>query len=379
MLYRRLALLVALLHAESLLAAVVEKVANVDGYDRYWVEYVPDGLVDPVAVVLALHPGVSNAANFESSSGWDAVADEHGFVVVYPQVGSAAGVNGAWSAWAEIERLTDRSDVAYLDAVINSTLAAYGLNNSTLFMTGFSSGAQMVNVYAMVGDQRPRAIAPVSGGWADAYGVPSTELPPMESLPVWIWRGSEEDPVTGTPGNELPRSLQDQLQLAFWLDVNGSDSLPATTEQVDVTATLSLPFGDFPWSGVHTTSYYTGGDAEVRFTEVTRSNHVYKPGAAERLWEEFFSPLLPASTLPGDFNGDGRVDAADYAVWRDGLGVNFEPSQHQIWVDNYGVTVNRLTEPMAAVPEPKTSLLAAALALGGLRMYSRERLASLRG
>ena len=63
--YRVFILLTACLAVAASRAGTVERTAEINGYDRYWVEYVPDGLIDPVAVVFALHPGVSNAANFE--------------------------------------------------------------------------------------------------------------------------------------------------------------------------------------------------------------------------------------------------------------------------------------------------------------------------
>lgn len=47
-----------------------------------------------------------------------------------------------------------------------------------------------------------------------------------------------------------------------------------------------------------------------------------------------FSRLLP--NLPGDFNGDGAVNAADYSVWRDGLGTQYNQSDYALWRGNYG-------------------------------------------
>ena len=63
---------------------------------------------------------------------------------------------------------------------------------------------------------------------------------------------------------------------------------------------------------------------------------------------------------PGDFNGDGFVDAADYTVWRDGLGTAFVAADYDTWVENFG---GDLVGPAAAfgVPEP---LAAATLAIG---------------
>ncbi|QDT69725.1 hypothetical protein MalM25_26650 [Planctomycetes bacterium MalM25] len=69
--------------------------------------------------------------------------------------------------------------------------------------------------------------------------------------------------------------------------------------------------------------------------------------------------------LTGDFNNDGAVDAADYTVWRDGLGVTFDDTDYVLWKSNYGAT---LTSPAVSVPEPSTLLLMAFLGLSVSRV-----------
>ncbi|WP_146563717.1 hypothetical protein [Posidoniimonas corsicana] len=44
--------------------------------------------------------------------------------------------------------------------------------------------------------------------------------------------------------------------------------------------------------------------------------------------------------LDGDYNGDLTVDAADYTVWRDGLGTTYVQEDYDTWRDNYGATSN---------------------------------------
>jgi hypothetical protein len=41
-------------------------------------------------------------------------------------------------------------------------------------------------------------------------------------------------------------------------------------------------------------------------------------------------------TSPGDFNADGTVDAADYIVWRSGLGTSYSQSDYNLWRANFG-------------------------------------------
>ena len=74
--------------------------------------------------------------------------------------------------------------------------------------------------------------------------------------------------------------------------------------------------------------------------------------------------------LAGDFNTDGKVDAADYVVWRKTLG---DATNYNIWRANFGKpgggAGTGLTDDPAAVPEPSTLLLLCGLvgAIVGLR------------
>ena len=56
--------------------------------------------------------------------------------------------------------------------------------------------------------------------------------------------------------------------------------------------------------------------------------------------------------LPGDFNVDGTVNAADYTVWRDGLGTVYAPADYAVWASHFGNSNSGLT-----VPEPSSIAL----------------------
>lgn len=80
----------------------------------------------------------------------------------------------------------------------------------------------------------------------------------------------------------------------------------------------------------------------------------------------------------GDFNRDGRVDAADYVTWRKGLGSTFTQADYGTWREHFGDSF--IASPAAGaelpqtesfsvnVPEPSSVILlmigSAAVALG---------------
>jgi hypothetical protein len=84
--------------------------------------------------------------------------------------------------------------------------------------------------------------------------------------------------------------------------------------------------------------------------------------------------------LPGDYNDDGTVDAADYTVWRDRLGQTFSmqnevltpgtvtQEDYDVWVSYFGATAAEGSGSLAeaAVPEPASALFVAWLAIVGI-------------
>lgn len=94
------------------------------------------------------------------------------------------------------------------------------------------------------------------------------------------------------------------------------------------------------------------------------------------------APLFIA--LPGDYNGNGVVDAADYTVWQDNFGSTLnlaadgngngvvDAADYTVWQDQFGQGVS--TQRMASIPEPGSlGLLLAVTALNVCGRRGRSR------
>jgi hypothetical protein len=108
----------------------------------------------------------------------------------------------------------------------------------------------------------------------------------------------------------------------------------------------------------------------------------------------FNSKILAPTGVPGDYNDDGIVDAADYTAWRDRLGQNMalpntDPAdmdnmvttaEYDFWVSRFGATSGSGSGSgslgVGAVPEPSSVLLAAAAVCGLVGVRRRQRLAA---
>lgn len=58
--------------------------------------------------------------------------------------------------------------------------------------------------------------------------------------------------------------------------------------------------------------------------------------------------------VAGDFNLDGNVDAADYTVWRDGLGEVYTMQDYDVWLNNFGASSSSSAQ---SIPEPSAFLI----------------------
>lgn len=97
-----------------------------------------------------------------------------------------------------------------------------------------------------------------------------------------------------------------------------------------------------------------------------------------QLYQLDISLIATISVLPGDFNSDGTVDAADFTVWRDELGgtgpdlhadgngdLVVDHLDYSLWKSQFGTTASPATASASTiVPEPSRPLLWIALAIG---------------
>jgi acetylxylan esterase len=110
--------------------------------------YVPDTVRAKPAVLLALHYCTGSGPAFYSGTQFASLADQYGFIVIYP---SATRSGSCWDV-SSPQALSHNggSDPVGLMSMVNYVLQNRGADASRVYVTGASSGGMMTNV--MLGD-----------------------------------------------------------------------------------------------------------------------------------------------------------------------------------------------------------------------------------
>ena len=118
-------------------------------------------------MILALHGGGGNPAQFARASNLGGAATARGYAVVFPAGTSRRGKDRllTWNAGycCGYAAQAGVDDDAFLKAVIADASARFGLDGQRVFLTGMSNGAIMAETFASRNPGRVAAVAGVSG------------------------------------------------------------------------------------------------------------------------------------------------------------------------------------------------------------------------
>jgi polyhydroxybutyrate depolymerase len=149
-------------------------VHTADGRDRTARVYVPAGLrADrPIPLLVALHGGTGWGKQFERTSGYDALADEHGFIVTYPDgigVGPRGDLFRTWNGGVCCGPAVrqDVDDVAFLKRLVATISDQQRIDPDRVFATGHSNG--MIMAYRLLCEAADVFVA--AAGQAGTLGV----------------------------------------------------------------------------------------------------------------------------------------------------------------------------------------------------------------
>lgn len=170
---------------------------NVNGERRSYILYVPKSLdpAKPAPLVISMHGFAGWPGNQVRVTQWNKLADEQGFIVVYPRG------TGFPLRWRATNAQTVVNDLAFINALIDKLEGSYNIDPKRIYANGFSNGGGMAFALSCQLSDRIAAIGTVSG----AYLFPWSECVQTRAVPLIVFHGTADPvvPYLGGPSKEF--------------------------------------------------------------------------------------------------------------------------------------------------------------------------------
>ncbi|MEK6974908.1 MAG: PHB depolymerase family esterase [Candidatus Thermoplasmatota archaeon] len=265
-----------------------------DGVERTYELHVPPGLLSnqSIPLMLVIHPALANAAAVHGGFGFDSYADEHGFIIAYPDGTreEAGSDERTWNAMhcCGVGHSTNVDDVGFLLDLIAKMRRDYPLDAGHIGLVGHSNGAMLAHRFAATHSELVSSVTAVGGtigGQEDRFS-PQLQVPdPSSPVSVQIIHAYDDPIVTyyGGPNrgfyerNRLDTPVRDSVD--FWRDYDGA------TEKT----------GSWSDNGVDYETYRAPDGTEVDLVS-TNGGHGW-PGSGQPIPKIVKVPPFPHATL----------------------------------------------------------------------------------
>lgn len=266
---------VLLLAVATLATANGELRLTHDGAERTYHLHVPASYEtgSPVPLLVVLHGRSGNAARMEELTDFDSRADQHGFMVVYPET-----IKGAWNYLHGISGYPSRpNDSEFLIKLVKTLATDYSIDMNRVYVAGISNGGYMAQRLACYAPERFSGFASVGAGGYGAMLVECKEYLPVNILyihgtddAIVPWQGHWIEDMRGNR-QLVAMSIKDSLK--FWSRRNHC--------RPEITGEELPQTGDSPGTSVRfLTARECEADAEVSLYAIIGGGHNW-PGNRE--------------------------------------------------------------------------------------------------
>lgn len=152
------------------------------GQVREYLLYVPDRYDpgEPTPLVISLHAGATWPTHQMNLTGWNRLADEHGFLVVYPS--GTPQLFNVVRIWRTFRRGTSlERDVRFISDLIDTLQVTHNVDPEQVYANGMSNGAGMAFVLSCTLSDRIAAVGTV----APAHSLPPEWCTGGGPVPMW--------------------------------------------------------------------------------------------------------------------------------------------------------------------------------------------------
>jgi len=243
---------------------------QVDGVERSYRVYVPTSYVGttPAPMVLIFHMYSGSGKTMEWITHFNEVAEQNGFIAVYPDGYKMSWAEGSNLYAADQEQI---NDITFVSALINKLEGQFALDTARIYATGFSSGGIMVQRLGCELSDRIAAIATVGAVLTKNVLKNCAAENPMSVLMI---NGVDDH---GVPWEGDSDYSSVPATVAYWVENNECDNVSDKSQDPDI--------ADDGTRVEHETYTNCLGNTTVTLYSISGSGHTW-PGGNQpaQLW-----------------------------------------------------------------------------------------------
>ena len=203
----------------------------------------------PMPLVVMLHGCTQSADDFAAGTQMNRLADQHGFLVAYPEQSSGANPSRCWNWFRAEDQMRRGGEPELIAGIAQAVAAEQAVDLQRIFVAGLSAGAAMA---VILGETYPELFAAVGAHsglpYAAAHDIPSAmaamkgrglmgrahlpgttddpRRPTTQAVPVIVFHGDRDHTVQHSNGEHIAeQATQAHAQKA------GKTGLKTATEQ----------------------------------------------------------------------------------------------------------------------------------------------------
>lgn len=245
--------------------------------------YVPPGAkrTERLPLMVMLHGCGQDAYAFAASTRMNRVAVRERFLVLYPEQDRLSNLQACWN-WYETRNGKAQAEAATIDAAIRQVCARHAVDEACIALVGFSAGAGMAALLALLHPGRFRALAMHSGVAPGKAHSSATALNAMRGrrsaaiLPARIIASAELPPLLVIHGS------MDTMVVSH----NGSEAVRLWAAPAEASAGMTRVVQRGSRHAACITDYRSRGRLVASLCEVRGMGHAWSGGAAGQAFSD---------------------------------------------------------------------------------------------